>query len=365
MGTEQQKPYSGNFYKKEVLKNGKLTLYRCPFYVPKNPGGLKRVMHEASFFLSAFFMIVRMLFKPGHDYIFCVAPPFHLGFLGLFYRFFKGGKLIYHIQDLQIEAARDLKVLKPEAVFKWMFRMERFILKNANYISSISAGMIKKITLKAEREIIFFPNWVNTDMFFPIPDRNLIKKEWGFKPDNQVVLYSGSIGEKQGLETLIDIAVKLRVNSRIQFLICGTGPYKQKLIELAKSAGADNMHFLPLQELDVFNRFLNMADVHLILQKANASDLMMPSKLNTILASGGLALATAEAGSSLYEVIKDHKMGMVIPPENAKELYEAILKCCTGNYSLQRINARIYAEQYLEKESILTGVTRHWRDDVN
>src|SRR5436190_4803481 len=101
-----QPPYKGKFYKREGLKDEKIKVYRCPLYVPKNPNGIRRIIHDASFFLSAFLMTFYMLFKPKQDYVFCVAPPFHLGFLGLFYRFFKGGKMINHIQDLQVDAAK-------------------------------------------------------------------------------------------------------------------------------------------------------------------------------------------------------------------------------------------------------------------
>ncbi|NEU10247.1 WcaI family glycosyltransferase [Flavihumibacter sp. R14] len=356
---EVQKPYWGKFYKKEVLKDGRLTLYRCPFYVPGMPSGLKRLIHEASFFLSAFFMIVMLLFKPGHKNIYCIAPPFHLGFLAVFYRFFKGGRIIYHVQDLQIEAARDLKILKPEWIFSFLFRMEKYILSKADHISTISAGMVRKKELKIDKEVSLFPNWVDTLKFHPIRDKN-IQAEWGFNAEDKIVLYSGSLGEKQGLEVLIGIAVQLRVHSHIKLVICGTGPYKEILQQMSLEAGTDNISFLPLQKQAVFNRFLNMVTVHLVIQKGGASDLVMPSKLTTILAAGGLALVTADAGTTLHDVVKVNNMGIVVPPENKEQLLAAILNACTKDYSLQRVNARAYAEQYLEKEAILHRVTQEW-----
>jgi len=311
------------------------------------------MLHEASFFLSSFFVICYLLFKPRHQHIFCIAPPFHLGFLALFYRFFKGGKINYHIQDLQIEAARDLKVVKAGFVFTILFAMERFILRRANSISSISTGMIQKISQKAKPEPLFFPNWVDTDKFFPVVERIDLKKDWGFQPSDKVILYSGSIGEKQGLDALIDIAVKCLPYPHLKFVICGTGPYKQKLEHQAKEKGALNLSFLPLQESHVFNDFLNFADVHLVLQKSEASDLVMPSKLTTILSAGGLVIATAVENSSLYKDITNHRMGIVIPPEDNPLLYEAILKATSGAFAEERSNARNYAENYLNKEAIL------------
>ncbi len=157
---------------------------------------------------------------------------------------------------------------------------------------------------------------------------------------------------------MIEIALKCKANAKIKFVICGNGPYKQKLEQLAKEKSADNVFFLPLQESNVFNKFLNFADVHLVLQKREASDLVMPSKLTTILATGGLVIATAEEGSSLYSDIKNHKMGIVIPPEDNVLLYEAILAACSGDYSQERLNAINYAKKYLNKEAILEEMSK-------
>ena len=348
-----QAPYKSGWYKKEVLNNGKLTVYRCPFYVPATPSGLKRVLHEASFFASAALVISRLMFKQSYTHILCIAPPFHLGFLALYYRLFKGGKINYHIQDMQIEAARDLQVIKSERIFKILFGLERFILKRVNTLTSISEGMIRKISLKAGRQVGLFPNWVDTTALSPLPQRALLKPEWGFSPQHKLVLYSGSIGEKQGLDTILDIAVQCKVHPEIRFVICGTGPYKERLQQLALEKGADNLFFLPLQETAVFNRFLNMADVHLVLQKSEAADLVMPSKLTGILSAGGLVIATANQGTSLYDVIHSNQMGILIPPENNDALKEAIVIACKGDYTQERLNARRYAEKYLDKDAIL------------
>lgn len=348
-----QAPYSGKWFKTEKFKDNKMVIYRCPFYVPANPSGLKRIIHEASFFASAFITVNRLLFKPGYDKIICIAPPFHLGFLAWYYKLFKGGKINYHIQDMQIEAARDLKVVKSEWVFKVLFGLERWILKRMNSISSISVGMIRKIKAKTGRDLVMIPNWVDTEKFRPITDRASLKPKWGFDPQHKVVLYSGSIGEKQGLDALIDIAANLSTHEHIRFVICGTGPYKAKLEEMVQSRQLSNIRFLPLQGNDVFNEFLNFADVHLVLQKAEAADLVMPSKLTTILSCGGLAIATSFPGTGLYDVIHEHDMGILIDPENSVQLEDAILKACSGDYSTQKANARAYAEKYLNRDAIL------------
>jgi len=170
------------------------------------------------------------------------------------------------------------------------------------------------------------------------------------------VLYSGSVGEKQGLEVILEIAAELKLQPRIKFVICGSGPYKAKLEDWARKENLTNVHFLPLQTNKIFNQFLNMADVHLVLQKADASDLVMPSKLTNILSAGALSIVTANPGTTLFEVINEFRMGIVIPPEDKAALKEAIVQACTLDFTTERKNARTYAKTFLDKENVLSRV---------
>jgi colanic acid biosynthesis glycosyl transferase WcaI len=360
-----QDPYKGNWYKNEIMYDGKLKIYRCPLYIPSKPSGIKRLIHESAFFISAGFIVFKMLFKPKQDLIFAIAPPFHLAILALFYRFCRGGRIIYHVQDLQIEAAKELKMLRYKWMFDILFSIEYFILRKMDFITTISEGMMKKVSAKIPKGVTFFPNWVDTETFYPLPDRQSLKTKWGYQPDDHVILYSGSIGEKQGLDSLIRIANSLQNRNNIKFVICGTGPYKTELIRMAEEVGLKNLAFLPLQGFDVFNEFLNMADVHLVLQKANASDLVMPSKLTTILAVGGLALVTANPGTTLHDVIIAHGMGVIIEAEKETLLAEAIVKITENDYEPCRKNARTYAEKYLDKRNILPEMLNYVSDINN
>lgn len=350
-----QEPYSGKFFKKEIFHRGNLQIHRCPMYVPAEPSGMKRLLHEFTFFLSSFFIVFKLLFSRRYDYIFSIAPPFHLGFIALFYRFFKGGKIVYHIQDLQVDAAKELEML-PKPLFPILFNLEKFILSRVNFVSTISEGMMSRIKTKKMRDVLFFPNWVDTEKFYPLDNTGQLKTKWGFREDDKIVLYSGSLGEKQGLDVLLDIANNIKEHEYIQFLICGTGPFKQTLITSAEEKGLKNVHFLPLQKTEVFNDFLNIADVHLVLQKGDASDLVMPSKLTTILSVGGLALVTANADTTLHKVIMENNMGVVVPAENQIELQKQILLSCSQENSHFKRNARSYAERYLNMDNILGNV---------
>jgi colanic acid biosynthesis glycosyl transferase WcaI len=356
-----QKPYTNKGYVKEAVETaGKpITVYRCPQYVPANPGGKKRLLQEFSFTCTSFIRLLGVLGKKKFDYVLTVVPPFQLGLHALLYKKLRGAKFLYHVQDLQIEAARDLQMIKSKSLIKVLFALEKFVLKKADVVSSISKGMIKKVEAKTGKEVVFLPNWVDMKFFYPLTNRDELKIKAGFAATDILVLYSGAIGEKQGLEMILDSAERLKDNKAVQFLICGSGPYKEKLIEQANQRQLHNVHFIPLQPFEQFNSFLNMADVHLVIQKKGASDLVMPSKLTTILAVGGVALVTAEKGTSLYEVVEENEMGILVEPENEAAFSNALLKIIGEDLSVLRSNARHYAEEHLAIDKVLGKYTEH------
>jgi colanic acid biosynthesis glycosyl transferase WcaI len=353
-----QEPYYKKRYgytseREEFASGGSLTIHRCPMYVPAKPSGMKRMLLDFSFLTSSFFKLLQLTTKKRINNVFVVAPSFHFGLLGILYKKLKSAKFIYHIQDMQIEAARDLNMIKSEKAISFLFTLERYIFSSADVISSISTGMVRRIQEKANKPVALFPNWTDTNLFYPIDDKVRLKIEFGFAPADKIILYSGAIGEKQGLEAIIEVATRYKSSPEVKFVICGSGPYKQTLQALANSLDLHNVVFFPLQPFDKFNRFLNTADVHLVIQKANASDLVMPSKITTILAVGGLAVITANKDSSLHSLIETFNMGILVQAENQHALDEGIAKAIGTKDGTIRRNARAYAENHLSIDKIM------------
>lgn len=339
---------------------GRISTYRCPMYVPKAPSGKKRMLLDSTFMVSAFLQLLVFLFKKKCDTVITVVPSFQFGLLGYLYKLFKRAKSIYHIQDMQIEAAQDLNMISSKKVIKTLYKVEQFIFKKADVISSISENMVAKISEKAKKPVFLFPNWSDTKFFKPLDNRERLKLNFGLQVSDQVVLYSGAIGEKQGLESIIYAAETFKEENQVKFVICGTGPYKEKLQDLAKVLKLDNILFFPLQSMEKFNAFLNMADVHLVIQKAKASDLVMPSKLTTILSVGGLALITANSDSGLYALVSKCEMGLLVNAESQKALNKGLADALqVGMHDTIRKNARQYAETYLDIDTIMKNFQKH------
>lgn len=355
-------PYYPDWRVKESYKNRgwfteivrKVKVHRCPLYVPSHVTGKSRIIHELSFALSSTLYWISRLFK-RYDIVLCIAPPLLTGLGGVLYKVFHNNSLfIYHIQDLQLDAARQLGLIKNKGILSTIGKLEKLILIKADYISSISEGMIRNISLKGipSEKIISFKNWIDTKKISPEPPDPTIKKRFGVDSFKKVILYSGNIGEKQGLDNIIEVAELLK-NSDIVFLIIGDGAFKRKLEESVSLKGLENVKMFPLQPAEILNKILNMADMHLVLQKKAAADLVMPSKLTAILSVGGIAIVAAEKGTTLYDIVESNKIGIVIEPEDLLSLKNSIVENVNRDLVQMKKNARLYAQKNLEKEIIM------------
>ncbi|WP_257668487.1 WcaI family glycosyltransferase [Parapedobacter tibetensis] len=335
-------------------------IYRCPLYVPKSVSSLRRILHEFSFVASVFPIWFTSLFRKRYDAVICTSPPFHLAVLPLLYARIRRAKFITHIQDLQVDAAKDLGMIRNKGFLNILFGLERFLLKSSTAVSTISHGMQKKIVAKGinAEKLIMFPNWVDETLIRPLPVEQSLRNELGIPLDHQVVLYSGNLGEKQGLEIIIGVAKQLEYRKDLHFVICGSGGGRPRLEKLTLAAGLTNIRFLPLQPYEKLSALLATADIHLVLQKKSAADLVMPSKLTGILAAGGCALVTASPGTSLYEVVMDYNLGIIIEPESEQDLLAGLLTALNGNLEEYRANARAYAVEQLSKQTIMERFER-------
>lgn len=345
--------YNNKFWYSEYLQG--VRVFRAPLYVPKKVTSFKRILHEVSFILGSMPYWLRAIFQKRHDIILCVAPAFHLGLVALLYAKLRRVPLIYHIQDLQVDAARDLGMISDRRVLAILFKAERFILKSSSLISTISEGMLQKIQVKGidEKKCVLFPNWVDIKHIRPLSKKESLREEFGLKETDKVILYSGNLGEKQGLELIIETAKAFLNYNDLYFLIIGSGGAKKNLIERVTKNRLKNVKIFPLQPYEKLSAMLATADLHLVLQRKAASDLVMPSKLTSILAAGGCSIVTALSSTSLYKIVKENRLGITIEPESVDALRQGIETALNSDLDSYKKNARQYAERYLCKEIIL------------
>jgi len=349
--------YSPLFYKKEnvnlsVKSKGALEVFRCPSWIPREPRGWKRVLYLTSFSLSSFPILLRQIsWKP--DIVLLIEPTFLCSPASLFVARWCGAIAWLHVQDFELDVAFQLRDFSSDLFLRWMQGLESFLLRKFDRVSTISNRMMERLSVKgvqADRRV-HFPNWVDTSKIYPLESPSPLRQALKIDEQTIVVLFSGSMGRKHGLEFLANASRQLAFRSDVQFVFCGDGPGRELFIELERDTS--NVKVLPLQPADRLNELLNLADIHLLPQLSEAADLVMPSKLTGMMASGRPVVATAHAGTQIAETLCGK--GVVATPGDLSAFVSAITRL-VDNPSLRRQmgeEARRYAVTYLDRETIM------------
>jgi len=327
-------------------------VWRAPLWVPKSPRGLTRILHLLSFAVTSFPLMLRQVsWRP--DLVISIAPAFCCAPAALLTARLCGAQAWLHIQDFEVDLAFQMELLKGKLLQRLVLRMERAVLRRFDTVSSISGRMLERLLEKGvpQQRVRYFPNWVDVDHISPAAASGSYRAELGIAPDAIVVLYSGTMAGKQGLMVIPAAASLLASRKDIVFVVCGDGVMKPQL--QSASASLPNVRFLPLQPFDRLGHLLCTADIHLLPQGRKAADLVLPSKLSGMLASGRPVISTCLAGSELDAIVS--KCGLVVPPEDSAALSAAI--CRLADDAELRVmlgrRARAYAEANFERDAIL------------
>lgn len=347
--------FSGRRYQSELWQN--LTVWRCPIWVPQQTTGLKRLLHLLSFALSSASVTLWQVFwKP--DVVWLMVPSLSCAPIAWLAARLSGARAWLHVQDFEVDAAFQTGLLRQTTLRNFALWFEQKLMRCFDRVSTISPPMVLRLCAKgvAKSRCILFPNWVDLSAIHPLDGRNSFRDESGI-PDNVcVALYSGNMGEKQGLETVLEAARLLKFDESIRFVLCGDGSARKRLVQ--EYGDLPNLIWLPLQPMARLNDLLNLADIHLLPQRADVADLVMPSKLTGMLASGRPVIATAVEGTQVYEVVS--KCGVMVPPGDVRLLAVAIQSLSRNPTSRRSLGkaSRKYAVENFDSARILLAFER-------
>lgn len=345
MADHQQRWQSG-------IEDG-VDVLRCPHYIPSDPTGLKRILHHLSFALAAFVPIIARAVRQRPDVVFTVAPSLLAAPVARLAAVAGGSTSWLHIQDFEMEAAFATGLIKGNGLSARLARwFERAVLGSFDHVSAISPQMCTKLAEKQVHvdRITEFRNWGNLTAVTPLQGPSPYRAEWDISTPH-VALYSGNIANKQGIKIVVEAARRLAHRTDLTFVVCGEGPNRAKLEQQA--ADLNNIQFHDLQPKERMQELLGLATVHLLPQLASAADLVLPSKLINMLASGRPVVATAAAGTGL--ALEVEGCGLTTQPGDMASFADAIarllddpdLRDNTANIARKRAEERWSEERIL------------------
>jgi colanic acid biosynthesis glycosyl transferase WcaI len=296
-----------------------VVVHRCWHYVPAwnqvraGSRWWRRIIHEATFVMTSLPRVVTLA-RP--DLLIVVSPPLLLGPAAWLAAWLCGTRYLFHVQDLQPDAALGTGLLKPTLLTRCLFAMEAFAYRHAWRVSGISRGMLAAFTRKGvpAAKQIYFPNGARLET---PPPRGAFRAKQGFAAADFLAVYSGNIGVKQGLQVLVR-AARLLQNPRVRIVICGDGAQRHALEYEAE--GLANVRLLSLLPEQEYREMLADCDLALIPQMAGGGGAFFPSKLLNPLAFGRPVLSVADLDSELALAVDEAGCGCNALPDRPEEL---------------------------------------------
>lgn len=295
-------------------------IIRCPLLLRRQMRGIWRAIAPISFALTSGPVVAWRILKSRPATVLCVEPTLFSAPIALIAAKLVRARTVLHVQDLEIDAAFAVGHFENPLVRKLAMGFERAVLKHFDQVVTISTQMKKGLAAKGidPSNLDIVRNWVDTSKIKPMSGANGFRKELGLGDDTFAVLYAGNIGAKQGMHILFDAAEQLTDEKNIVFVVAGDGPERESLAK----RNLPNVRMLPIQPEARLCELLNMPNLHVLPQDSGAADLVLPSKLGGMLASGKPCLVTADAGTELHQFLEG--VATLVPAGDPAALGQAV-----------------------------------------
>jgi glycosyltransferase involved in cell wall biosynthesis len=281
--------YRLKLWRREII-NG-IDVVRVPLYPYHGKLSLKRVWNYVSFALAAAFLGPLLLRRP--DIVHAYHPPLTIGFPAWLLSRIWRVPFVYEIQDLWPETLHATGMVHQEGALKIIARAAKVVYKCASALRVISPGFKKNLVEKGvpASKIHVISNWVDTNFFCPQEANLQLAREWGFTGKFNL-MFAGTMGMAQGLDTVLTAASLVKDLSDVQFVLVGDGADLSRLQEIARANNLDNVVFCGRRPVEEMPLWYALADVLLIhLKDDSLFRITIPHKIFTCMASAKPVLA--------------------------------------------------------------------------
>jgi glycosyltransferase involved in cell wall biosynthesis len=344
--------YKDKTYVYEVIEG--LKVHRSSIYVSKSKSIINRLRNYFSFVISS--ARVGKAKLENFDFLLCESPPLFLGYSALRLAKQKKAKLIFNVSDLWPESAEKLGVVNNKFLLKLAYNLEEKLYKRSCLVTGQTQGICHNINERFPAvKTYWLPNGVDLGYYNPSKiEPGIWREKNNFAKEDVVLLYAGIIGIAQGLEVILNSAKNFINTPNIKFVFIGSGPEKDKLLQLKAEQNLTNVFFLDAiskKEMPSVLRSVNAAIIPL--RKLDLFLGAIPSKIFENLAMEVPVLLGVN-GEARQLFIDKGNAGLYFEPENSEALTAAILKLIEDKEMALQLgrNGRHFVNEYFNRENI-------------
>ncbi len=344
--------YKGKNYFYEEMEG--IKIHRASIFVSKNKSIINRLRNYFSFVISS--KRVGNSKLGNFDFLLCESPPLFLGYSAMNLAKRKKAKLIFNVSDLWPESAEKLGVINNKFLLGMAYNLEAKLYKRSVLVTGQTQGICKSINQRFPSvKTYWLPNGVDLNYYDPeIINAGDWRQKNKFLESDFILIYAGIIGIAQGLEVILKTAKNFKDNHAVKFVLMGSGPEKEKLIQLKTELGLNNVFFLEAvtkQKMPSILRSVNAAIIPL--RKLDLFLGAIPSKIFESLAME-VPILLGVGGEAKNLFIDKGKCGIYFEPENPEELAAAINKLLKDKILCGELgkNGRNYVNENFNRNNI-------------
>ncbi len=344
--------WAGALWRVEKTNWGSISRVQ-PFAGKTKSNLLRRAL---GFVLFSYFVGLRALFTGRFwrrvDGVLAMSPPLTLGLIGWHTKLFRGGKLVFNIQDVFPDAAIETGAISNQRVIAAASWLERVSYQRSDSVVLLSDDLANNVQRKLEQKfhkrIKVIPNFVDTQAIVPMSRLTNYRRELGID-ESLVVMYAGNVGFSQSLELLLEAA---RVLPEVMFVINGEGAARNSLE--AKANTLNNVKFGDYQDVSRLSEVLATGDLHVVPLRRGLGSVSVPSKTYSILAAGRPICAAIDLDTEVPRILAAAKAGVCVEPDNQQAFVSAIKAMTLDRKNLEEMgaNGRKWVEGHASPQSV-------------
>jgi glycosyltransferase involved in cell wall biosynthesis len=348
---EIQEGYESGQIREEIIDG--IPVHRAKIYVSTSKSIIKRLLNYFSFVWTSYWRGRKL---DQFDYLMVESPPLFLGYSAMRLSKKLRAKLIFNVSDLWPESAEKLGLVTNKYLLGMAYKLEAKCYRKAYLVTGQTMGIVEDISKRfPEVPTYWLPNGVDLTFYDRTKyNSGKYREKHGFSKDQKLFFYGGVIGYAQGLDVILNVASFFKDNSEVQFVLQGAGPEKERLVELKRQLGLNNVHFIaPVTKQEMPEVLMDVDAAIIPLRKLELFEGAIPSKIFETLAME-IPILLAVKGEARAHFVDKANAAMPIEPEDAQDLISKIQFFLENPEEMRQMgkNGRLYALEHFDRNLI-------------
>lgn len=355
----QGKYYDGyGWFKKTREQWNGVDIIRIPL-TARGQGSVKLALNYFSFVISGFFWALTTRLKADYVFTFEVSPMTQ-ALIGKWYSKRRKIPNYLYVQDLWPENVEIVTGIHSPLVIKPIGAMVNSIYKSCDVIFATSPSFVKEIQKRVKNnknKVKYLPQYAE-EFYTPLERRAVpeIPDDGSFK-----IIFTGNIGQAQGLDVLPKAAALLKGKADVKFVIVGDGRDKDNFLkQISDNEVGDMFVMVDRQPPERIPELLAACDAAFIsFMPDPLFEKTIPAKLQSYMACGMPIIASANGETK--RVIEKAECGLCVELGNASELSAAITDMLSKDLKTMKKMSRSFFEKHFEKQKIMSYIDKYFK----